>query len=50
MKNLDKDIESCIEFNINTLIKTGFIKDKNDLSAKELADLKKVIKHAKGLD
>ncbi|MCD2348712.1 MULTISPECIES: hypothetical protein [Clostridium] len=46
MKASDKDIDKCLEINIQTLIDAGFIKYKEDLSKEELEELKKVIKHA----
>lgn len=46
MKDLDKNIEKCMKNNIEALIKVGYIESKNDLSEKELAELKKVIEHA----
>lgn len=41
-----KDIEKCLETNIQALINAGFIKSKEDLSIEELEELKKVIEHA----
>lgn len=43
----DKNIDTCLELNIQALIDAGYIQSKEDLSDKELADLKKVIEHAK---
>lgn len=50
MKDLDKDIEKCLEINIDALVDVGYIKSKQDLSEEELVTLKKVIEHSKGLD
>lgn len=41
-----KDIEKCLEINIQALINAGFIESKDDLSIEELKELKKVIEHA----
>ncbi|WP_234121188.1 hypothetical protein [Clostridium hydrogenum] len=42
-----KDIEKCLEVNIQALKDAGFIDDDEELSEKELSELRKVIKHAK---
>lgn len=43
MKNIDK----CLEVNIQALKDAGFIKSKDDMSKEELDELRKVIEHAK---
>lgn len=42
-----KDIDKCMEVNIKALKDTGYIDDDEELSEKELAELKKIIQHAK---
>lgn len=42
-----KDIEKCLEFNIKALKDAGYIDDNEELSDKELEELKKIIEHAK---
>lgn len=41
-----KDMEKCLEINIQGLIDAGYINSKDDLTAKNLEELKKVINHA----
>lgn len=42
-----KDIDKCLKFNIQTLIRAGYISNKDDLTKKDLEELKKIIEHAK---
>lgn len=43
----DKNIDKCLEINIQALKDAGYIKDGEELSEKELAELRKIIEHAK---
>lgn len=43
---LIKDIEKCLEVNIEALKGAGYIDNNEELSEKELAELRKVIEHA----
>lgn len=43
----DKNIDKCLEINIQALKDSGYIDDNEELSEKELAELRKIIKHAK---
>lgn len=45
MKDLNKDIEKCIEINIQALVDAGYIKNKDDMSEKDLEQLRKIIEH-----
>lgn len=42
-----KDIEKCMKINIQALRDAGYIDDNEELSEKELKELRKVIEHAK---
>lgn len=42
-----KDIEKCMEVNIQALKDSGYIDDNEELSEEDLDELRKIIEHAK---
>lgn len=44
---MNKNIDKCLEINIKDLKDSGYIDDNEELSEKEIEELRKIIQHAK---